>query len=554
MARSAIERGTRVAERTADIERGRDAVAREAWAEAYDELAAADPSDLSPHDLEALADAAWWLSKTDESIAARQRAYAGSASAGDVLHAAGIAARLSIEHFTRGDPAVGAGWLLKAQRHAEEAPEGAEHGFLLIVQGTVARFSGDLVQAEELLAGAVELARRFGDPNLMAMAIHMLGIVVILRGDVAGGVAMLDEAMTSVISGQLNPYFTGIVYCNVIGNCLEIADVRRADQWSEAARAWCETLPPESPFPGMCRVNRAEVARLRGAWSEAEAEATRASQELMSFDPMAAAQAFYETGEIRRRMGNVAGAEECFARASEIGFDPQPGSALLRFAQGNVGAALTALRLAADTVGESRLQRARLLAALVDVALTVPDLDVATEAADRLSALAASSDARVLDATAQTAAGALQLARGEVSPAVERLRLACATWRELRLPYETARARMHYGLALRAAGDEDDARVELRAAVSAFERLGATPDARTALGYLPGKTSLPRGLTAREAQVLRLVAAGKSNRDIATELVISEHTVARHLQNMFVKLGVASRSGATAFAFEHDLT
>ncbi len=543
-----------MAERTAHIQRSRDAVAREAWAEAYDELAAADPSDLTPHDLEALADAAWWLSKTDESIAARQRAYAGSASAGDVLHAAGIAARLSIEHFTRGDPAVGAGWLLKAQRHAEEAPEGAEHGFLLIVQATVARFSGDLVQAEDLVARAVELARRFGDPNLMAMAIHMQGIVVILRGDVAGGVAMLDEAMTSVISGQLNPYFTGIVYCNVIGTCLEIADVRRADQWSEAARAWCETLPPESPFPGMCRVNRAEVARLRGAWSEAEAEATRASEELMSFDPMAAAQAFYETGEIRRRMGNVAGAEECFARASEIGLDPQPGSALLRFAQGNVNAALTALRLAVDTVGESRLQRARLLAALVDVALAVPDLDVATEAADLLSALAASSDARVLDATAQTAAGSLLLARGEVSPAVDRLRRACATWRELRLPYETASARMLYGLALRAAGDEDDARVELRAAVSAFERLGATPDVRTALGFLPGKTALPRGLTAREAQVLRLVAAGKSNRDIATELVISEHTVARHLQNMFVKLGVSSRSGATAFAFEHDLT
>jgi DNA-binding CsgD family transcriptional regulator len=542
-----------VAERTADIDRGRDAFRRESWAEAYGELAAADPSDLGPKDLEALADAAWWLSKTDESIAARQRAYAGSASAGDALHAAAMAGRLSIEHFTRGDPAVGAGWLLKAQRHAEEAPEGAAHGLLMIVEATVARFSGDLVRATELLARAVELGRRFGDPNLMAMAIHMQGIVLILTGDVAAGVALLDEAMTSVIAGQLSPYFTGIVYCNVIGTCLEIADVRRAEQWSGAARAWCETLPPESPFPGMCRVNRAEVARLRGAWSEAEAEATRASEELMGFDPMGAAQAFYETGEIRRRMGNLTGAEECFARAREIGFDPQPGSALLRFAQGNTDAALAALRLAVETVRESQLQHARLLAALVDVALAGSDLETATEAADQLSALAARSDAPALDATATTAAGALLLARGEVSAAVERLGHACAMWRDLRLPYETARARMLYGLALRSAGNEDDAQLELRAAVSAFERLGATPDARTAAAFLPGKAPLPRGLTAREAQVLRLVAAGKSNRDIAAELVISEHTVARHLQNMFVKLGVSSRSAATAFAFEHDL-
>ena len=250
----------------------------------------------------------------------------------------------------------------------------------------------------------------------MAMAIHTKGILLILAGDVAAGVALLDEAMTSVVAGQLSPFFTGIVYCNVIGTCLEIADVRRADQWSEAARVWCETLPPESPFPGMCRINRAEVARLRGAWPEAEAEATRASEELMGFDPMGAAQAIYETGEIRRRIGNLAGAEECFARAREIGFDPQPGLALLRSAQGNTDAALKALQVAVTAVGESRLQRARLLAALVDVAIEVPDLETATEAVVQLSALAAGSDAPILEATAVTAAGAVALARGETRP------------------------------------------------------------------------------------------------------------------------------------------
>jgi DNA-binding NarL/FixJ family response regulator len=546
-----------VEERVADLTIGagpdRETARPGPWHETYASLSAREASDLGPRDLEALADAAWWLSKTDESIAARQRAYAASAAAGDAQHASWTAARLSIEHFLRGDPAVGAGWLMKAQRHAAEVPEGVGHGLLLIVEATVARYRGDLAGAEELVDRAVELGRRFDDPDLMAMAIHTQGILMILNGDVAAGVALLDEAMTSVVSGQLSPYFTGIVYCNVIGTCLEIADVRRADEWSEAARAWCEALPPESPFPGMCRVNRAEVARLRGAWSEAEAEATRASEELMGFDPMGAAQAIYETGEIRRRIGNLTGAEECFLRAREIGFDPQPGLALLRFAQGHVDTALTALQLAVHTVRESRLQHARLLAAMVDVALAVPDLDTATEASDQLSALAAGSEASILEATAATATGALQLARGDPPAAVERLRHACALWRELRLPYEAARARMLYGRALRTEGNEEDAGLELGAAVSAFERLGATPDARAAAALLSRAAALPRGLTPREAEVLRLVAAGKSNRDIAAALVISEHTVARHLQNMFVKLEVSSRSAATAFAFEHGL-
>ncbi|MGH2640796.1 MAG: response regulator transcription factor, partial [Actinomycetota bacterium] len=432
-------------------------------------------------------------------------------------------------------------------------PEGLGHGFLRIVEATVARFSGDVPRALELVGEAAELGRRLDDPDLSAMATHMRGVLLVIAGDVEDGVALLDEAMTSVVAGQLSPYFTGIVYCNVIGTCLEIADVRRADQWSEAARAWCETLPPESPFPGMCRVNRAEVARLRGAWPEAEAEATRASVELMEFDPMGAAQAFYETGEIRRRIGNLAGAEECFARAREIGFDPQPGLSLLRATNGSPDAALAGLRLAATTITESRLRRARILGALVDVALSIEDLDAAGDAVDLLTELAADSDAPILETTAMTAAGTLLLARGEASAAVDRLRDACAAWRDLRLPYEGARARVLYGRALRAAGDEDDAVLELRSAVAAFERLGATPDRDETVRLLPGATPLPRGLTPREAEVLRLVAAGKSNRDIAADLVISEHTVARHLQNMFTKLGVSSRSAATAFAFEHGL-
>jgi DNA-binding CsgD family transcriptional regulator len=542
-----------VAERTAGIERGRDAIRRESWAEAYEQLTAADRSDLTAADLEGLSEAAWWMSKMDEAIAARQQAYAAFSAAGDELKAASNAGRLSIEHFIRDKPAVGAGWLMHARRHLEGQHECVEHGFLAVLEATIARYGGDLHGAMELVERASVIGRRFDDPDLIAMATHTEGIVLILAGDIAAGVAMLDDAMTSVIAGQLSPYFTGIVYCNVIGACLEIADVRRADQWSEAARAWCDTLPPESPFPGMCRVNRAEVARLRGAWPEAEAEATRASEELLGFDPMGAAQAFYETGEIRRRIGHLVGAEECFARAHEIGFDPQPGLALLRLAQGKAEAARTGLRLALAVESGSRMRRARLLAAQVEVALAVGDVQTARTASAELSEIAASTATPALDASAATVSGALSLVEGDVQAALDSLRHAVALWQEIKLPYEAAVARVRYALALRNAQAEDDAVLELRAAIASFERLGAVFDAQAANRLLTGAVGLPGGLTAREAEVLRLVAAGRSNREIAASLVISEHTVARHLQNMYVKLGVSSRSGATAFAFEHDL-
>ena len=274
----------------------------------------------------------------------------------------------------------------------------------------------------------------------------------------------------------------------------------------------------------------------------------------MRLNPAAAGAAVYETGEVRRREGDLAGAAEAFSRAHELGFEPQPGLALVRLAQGRPGSAVSALRLALTGESGNRLRRARLLAALVDAALALPDLDAATEAAEELEGIAREFRSPALEASAATARGSVLLARGDVAGAVGDLRRACATWQEVRVPYDTARTRMLYGLALRAAGDEDDARLELRAALGTFERLGAARDLAAAAELLGETRELPRGLTSREAEVLRLVAAGKTNRDIAAQLVISEYTVARHLQNIFAKLDVSSRSAATAFAFEHHLT
>jgi tetratricopeptide (TPR) repeat protein len=254
-----------------------------------------------------------------------------------------------------------------------------------------------------------------------------------------------------------------VVYCNVIATCLELSDVARLGEWNEAAKEWCESLPPDAPFPAICRVNRAEAASLRGAWPEAEAEAARATREL-GFSLRAAARAFYETGDLRRRTGNLAGAEAAFARAHELGLQPQPGLALLRLAQGKPDAALQALRVAAADEPAGRPRRARLLAAQVEAALAAGDLDAAGQASRELDEIAGRLGTPALDAAAATAGGALRLAEGDLPGALERLRAACATWQELRLPYETARARMLYGSGLRQAGSEEDALLELRAA------------------------------------------------------------------------------------------
>jgi DNA-binding CsgD family transcriptional regulator len=535
-----------------DIDRARDAVERGSWSEAYELFLALEPLER-PEDRERFADAAWWTGRIEESIGARQKAYTGYTEAGNDRRAAWMAGRLCMEHFLRDEQAVGAGWFARAQRHANDLPDCIELGFAVFLEATILRYTGDPVSALPLVARAIEIGRRFGDRDLLSLAIHTQGLILIAQGRVAEGVALLDEAMTSVVAGELSDYFTGAIYCNVMGACLELADVRRAGDWGEAARAWAESIPPESPYPGMCRINRAQIASLRGDWPQAEAEAVRATEELLSFNSPFAGEALYETGDVRRRLGDLAGAEAAFERAHELGFEPQPGLALLRLAQGKVESAVAALRVAITGTSGGRLHRTRLLWAFADAALAAGDLDAARTTADELDAIAREADAAVLAASAATVRGSLLLAEGDVPAAMTSLRRANALWQELRLPYEGARGRMAYGLALRAAGDEDGARLELRAALAAFERLGAAGDAAAVSDLLGGPKALPRGLTAREAEVLRLVASGKTNRDIAVELVISEHTVARHLQNMFVKLGVTSRAAATAFAYEHGL-
>jgi DNA-binding NarL/FixJ family response regulator len=508
---------------------------------------------VDPGGLEHQADDRWWAGELEESLALRQRAYAAYEAANDTRSAI-VGVRLCFEHASRGDMAIAAGWLQRAQRDVADLPPCVEQGYVTMAEGYAAEGAGDHEAALKFAERSNDLARRFNDPDLNALSMHAMGRILIDLGRIGEGIARLDEAMTSVIAEELGPFFTGVVYCSVLEACLDLGDVGRAGQWSDAAIAWCSTLSPEAPFNALCRINRAAVAGLRGAWPEAESEAFAVAEDLR-YDPASAGRACYEAGELRRRMGDPTGAEEAFVRARELGHEPQPGLALLRASQGKTDPALQALRLALAAPAVSVSQRARLLSAQLDVALAAHDLAAAREAAETLETIsAAAPDVPALAASADAARGALCLAEGKVDDAVERWRSARSAWQRLKLPYETALARRGYGAALLAADLTDDASVELRAAASAFERLGATPDAAAVRALLAGPTELPAGLTAREAEVLRLLASGRTNRDIAVELVISEHTVGRHLQNIYAKLGVGSRAAATAFAFEHGLT
>ncbi|MFB6840712.1 LuxR C-terminal-related transcriptional regulator [Streptomyces sp. NPDC056361] len=566
------------------VERARDAAGRESWAEAYALLHAHDrhPSRaLTADDLSVLADAAWWSGHIDESVTARLRAHAAFLAAGD-HRGAGLASWwLHFEYAGLGRPAAAAGWLHRARHHLQDLPPCPEQCFLAWTDAEEAEQHGDRAAALAAARRMTRLALRSGSPDLLALSRQAEAAVLLADGRRAQALALLDDAMCAVSAGELTGMFTGWLYCLALTQCMEAADLGRAVEWTNAAMEWCAppwsgrpsadpargpdapgasaplplTVPSgENPFRGVCRAHRVQVLDLVGAWDLAEEEARLACREVPVDCLESAAAAYYAAGDVQRRQGRLDAAAVSYAHAHELGRIPQPGLALLRLAQGRADAAVAGVELALACQSDPRhdlLGRARLLAARTEVALAVRDVPGAAEAATALDALA--GDVPLLRAMADTARGAVALASGET--ALPLLRRALAGWLELRVPYEAAQVRMLLAAACRAAGDEEAAGLELGAARAVFERLGAVPDSRRAAALLSGgkRRRLPGGLTAREAEVLRLVAAGGTNRDIAHALVISEHTVSRHLNNIFAKLGVGSRAAATAYAYAHDL-
>jgi DNA-binding CsgD family transcriptional regulator len=538
------------------LQQGRDAYRRQAWADAYARLSASErEASLGPEDLQRLATAAHLLGREAESADLWARAHQECLARGDPERAVRCAFWLAVGLLEKGEVAQGSGWLARARRLLDQgARDCVEWGYLLLPEGLQALDGGDAERATRAFARAAETGERFGDRDLVALARHGQGRALIRAGRIAEGVQLLDEAMVAVTAGEVSPLVAGDVYCSVISGCHEIFDWRRAREWTAALSRWCAEQPDLVPFRGECLLRRAEVMQLGGEWPVALAESRRACERLS--DPPGQSglgAAWYQVAELHRLRGETAEAEEAYRRASAHGRRPQPGLALLRLALGQPEAALAAITAALEETVAVRA-RARLLPAQVEIALAANGLTAARAAAVELADIAAGLNAPYLRAASSHANGAIRIAEGDARSALTSLRRAETIWREIEAPYEAARTRTLLALACRELGDEAGSEMELEAACSGFRRLGAALE----LARLErvGGRPVPigaGGLSAREVQVLRLVAAGGTNRAIARQLGISEKTVARHLSNIFVKLGLSSRAAATAYAYEHDL-
>lgn len=530
-----------------------DHFARGDWLAAYDAWSDVGLDGLNAAELDQFSTAAGLVGHHDDLVRALQRAFVRSQDEGDARGAVRSAFRLAMSTASHGEQALSAGWLGRATELVEEiGGDSPERGWLAFMRMFRAIGTGDFAEAQILVDEAAAAGRQFHDADLIAMAVCAQGRVALYGGRFTEGLAHLDEAMVRVIAGEVSPFIAGHVYCTAIEGCQEISDFGRVAEWTAALERWCDAQPGLLAFTGQCAVHRGQLMRLRGAWDDALREYSLAAERYLELGtPDAVGLTALETGDVLRLRGDLEGADAAYQRAADLGVDPQPGLALLWLASGRSTAALAAVdRLLAEAGGP--VQRCRLLPAAIEVLLSAGLVERARPLATELSTLATSVGALALSAAASQALGAVELASGDAAGALPYMRRAHQQWTKASSPYDAAVARLHTGRCLLALGDESSAERELSAARTAFRQLGAVPMADLASSLLAPE-SLPGGLTAREVEVLRLVASGRSNPQIAAELVLSEKTVARHLSNIFGKLDVASRTAAAAYAFERGL-
>lgn len=541
---------------TALVTDGREAFVTRRWSEAARLLSEAEErAPLPPEDYEALTIARFLISPDQSGAEIMGAASNVLVERGDVVRAVRAALWAGMTLRRQGELAVSSGWLARARRLLEESRlDCVERGYLLVPPVFAALYSEDLETALRLIGEAAGIAHRFGDSDLLALVRLTEGRARLLQGDVPGGMVILDEVMLSATTTEMSPLVVGTIFCNVIRTAHHFHDFGRAREWTSAIERWCLEQPDLDMYRGECQVYRAHVLQVGGDWSGASEQVASACRAFLRPPPHPAAGfAFYEHGELYRLAGQYAAAEEAFSRALSLGHSAQPGLALLRLGQGRLDAAEAGIRRALAETGDP-LERAAVLPALVEIALAAGDLEPARAAAAELASIAAQIGSEYLSGLGAQARGAVLLAAGETGSALPALRRAAAGWHQLDAAHNAAQTRLLIGLACRELGDEDAARLEIEGARQAFRRLGAEPDAERAEALLePAGRGRPLGLTGREMELLALLATGKTNREIAGRLFISEKTVARHVSNIFNKLGVSSRAAATAYALKHDL-
>jgi DNA-binding CsgD family transcriptional regulator len=538
------------------LRRGRELVKNQAWGAAFAEFSAADrEAPLESQDLLSLALIAHLLGRDADNVALLSRAHQSFLKDGEVKSAVRCAFWLGFSAMLNGDMAQAGGWLARGRRLLDDCKQDCvEEGYLLLPVGYRSVQGGDAEVAYTAFSEAAAIGDRFGDADLVALGRQGQGRALIRKGEITRGVALLDEVMVAVTAGEVSPSVAGGVYCSVIEGCGEIFDFRRAQEWTDALDQWCTSQPDIVPFRGHCQIRRAEILQLHGAWTEAVEAARQACEQLSKSKGQSEARsAFYCLAELHRLRGEFTEAEAAYRQANHLGKTQQPGLALLLLAQGQTESALAAIRNIAPSVNTPSA-RARVLEVLVDVMLAAGDVAGAHTAAEELAEIATQLGAPLLHAMSARAQGAVLLAEQDSSAALIPLRHSLRLWRELNAPFEAARARVLLGQACREQGDHTSAELEFDAARAVFQQLGAKPDLER-LDAVTAKTvrGVEGPLTAREIEVIALVATGKTNRAIAKELFISEKTVARHISNIFGKLDVSSRAAATAYAYEHKL-
>lgn len=536
------------------LKQARESYRRRAWSETYQLLSVADQaSPLTADDLELLAMSAYLTGHERDFRRCLERAHHTYLQQGNQLRAARCTFWLGLMLLLGGESAQATGWLGRAQRLVE-GNDCVECGYLLLPMAEQQLSERNADAALTTATEAAGIGDRFDDVDLTACARHQQGRALIELGQVQRGLALLDEAMIAVSEDELSPIMTGLIYCSVIDACQEVLALGRAREWTLALGRWCDQQPEMVSFTGTCLVHRAEVMQLRGDWTEAMTAAIDANDRVLQKDeskPLATS--FYRRGEIHRLRGEWEEAEEAYRTASRLGSEPQPGLALLRIAQERTDAAYAAIRRVLNGIHEP-LRRAKLLPAYVEIALVAGDTQEARSASDQLSEIADHYSTDVLQAMAAQARGAVAMAEGDPHAALTASRGAFELWQRGEAPYDIARARLLTALACRELGDLESADLEFDAARHLFEQLGAAPDVAS-LDSLRRRTprAKPHGLTGRELEILREIAAGKTNKVIATELFVSERTIDRHVSNILTKLAVPSRAAATAYAYSHKL-